>query len=95
LYEIIFSKTVLKCKNKLYDFAFLTGLLLSTVKNAMKELVMNGFVRIVEHHYSRLAKAYSLNIKIPEKLSRKFSVQRISYKTVNSALSGETGDICA
>ncbi|HHW19968.1 hypothetical protein [Thermodesulfovibrio thiophilus] len=48
LYEIIFSKTVLKCKNKLYDFAVLTGLLLSTVKNAIKELVMNGFVRIVD-----------------------------------------------
>jgi len=64
------------------------------VKNAMKELVMNGFVRIVEHHYSRLAKAYSLNIKIPEKLSRKFSTENF-IKTVNSALSGETGDICA
>ncbi|HQD37242.1 MAG TPA: Lrp/AsnC family transcriptional regulator [Thermodesulfovibrio thiophilus] len=94
LYDIIFSKTVLEDKESARisytDFRVLTGLSLSTVKNAIKELVMDGFVKIVGYHYSRLANEYSLNIKIPEKLPRRFSVQRMLHKTAHAGLSGKT-----
>ncbi|GAB5045630.1 hypothetical protein [Thermodesulfovibrio sp. TK110] len=90
LYDIIFSKTVLEGKASARisysDFAFLSGCSLTTIKTALKEMLADGYIKIVGAYYSRIANEYALNIKIPENLTPISNVQRVPQKVVKSTL---------
>lgn len=94
IYDVIFSRTVLEGKQSARisytTFALLIGCSTSTVKNAIRELVLDGFVRIVGSHYSRTANEYALNLKIPDTLRPTQPGQRLPYKTVDEVISGKT-----
>jgi len=90
IYDIIFSRTVLVGKSSARisynDFAVLSGCSLTTVKHALKEMILDGHIKIVGSHYSRTANEYALEIKIPENIAPVLPPQRLPYKTVNTII---------
>ncbi|NPV51822.1 MAG: hypothetical protein HPY60_11615, partial [Candidatus Methanofastidiosum sp.] len=90
LYEIIFSRTVLigkpSARISYSDFAVLSGCSPTTVKHAIKEMLIDGYIKIVGSHHSRTANEYALNLKIPENITPVLPVQRLPYKTVETVI---------
>ena len=90
IYDIIFSRTILvgkpSARISYNDFASLSGCSQTTVKHALKEMLIDGYIKIVGAHYSRTANEYALNIKIPENLIPVLPAQRYPYKTINIAI---------
>lgn len=93
LLDIIFSRTIVEGKKSVrisyQDLALLSGCSAGTVKSALKELILAGYIKITGSHHSKIANEYALNIKVPENVKQFMPLQRLPYKTVNEIISGK------